>query len=115
VEDEEAVQKLARQFLEISSYTVLEACDADEAIQLSEQHQGMIHLMVTDIVMPKRSGQDLAQQLAAARPEMKVIYISGYTDKTISQPRALDRRTAFLQKPFSLDALAGKVREVLEQ
>ncbi|MCH6554676.1 MAG: PAS domain S-box protein [Acidobacteria bacterium] len=114
VEDEAPVRKLAREFLENSGYTVLEAEDPVEAIKLSDRHQGPIHLMVTDAVMPKMSGHELAQQMASVRPEMKVLYVSGYTDDALGQYGVLTQDSFFLQKPFSLDTLARKMRTLLE-
>ena len=115
VEDEAPVRKLAREFLQSTGYTVLEAEGPVEALQLSQQHQGPIHLMVTDVVMPKMSGQDLARSLAPQRPEMRVIYISGYTDNFAGRDGVVSENTIFLQKPFSLGELARKVRETLEE
>ena len=114
VEDEESVRKLALRFLQSTGYTVLEAEGPVEALQLSQQHQGPIHLMVTDVVMPKMSGQNLARSLAPQRPEMRVIYISGYTDNFAGRDGVVGENTIFLQKPFSLGELAHKVRETLE-
>ncbi len=114
VEDEEPVRKLAREFLENTGYTVLEAEDPVEAMHLSDRHQGPIHLMVTDVVMPKMSGHELAQQMASVRPEMKVLYVSGYTDDALGQYGVLTQDSFFLQKPFSLDTLARKMRTLLE-
>ncbi|MCH7986826.1 MAG: response regulator, partial [Acidobacteria bacterium] len=114
VEDEEPVRKLAREFLESTGYTVLEAEDPVEAMHLSDRHQGPIHLMVTDVVMPKMSGHELAQQMASVRPEMKVLYVSGYTDDALGQYGVPTQDSFFLQKPFSLDTLARKMRTLLE-
>jgi PAS domain S-box-containing protein len=114
VEDEEPVRKLAREFLENSGYTVLEAEGPARALQLSDQHRGPIHLMVTDVIMPHMSGHELAQQMASVRPEMKVLYISGYTDDALGQYGVPTQDSFFLQKPFSLDTLARKMRTLLE-
>jgi hypothetical protein len=114
VEDEEEVRQLVREFLAGKGYTILEARDGTEAIQLAQQHRGPIHLLVTDVVMPGMSGGNLAQRLASLRPETKVIFMSGYTDDAIVQHSVLEEGTDFLQKPFSLDALARTVREVLD-
>ena len=114
VEDEMSVRKLAAEFLGSNGYTVLEAQDGGEALQVCEEHRAPIHLLLTDVVMPGMSGWELAERLAGARPEMKVTYMSGYTDDAIVQHGVLEEGTAFLQKPFSLDALARTVREVLE-
>jgi two-component system cell cycle sensor histidine kinase/response regulator CckA len=114
VEDEASVRQASAQFLSRSGYTVLEANDGAEALRVSQQHRGPIHLMVTDVVMPKMAGPKLAALLANERPEMKVLFVSGYAEKTVLQHGNIDVTTAFLQKPFSLKMLARKVREVLE-
>jgi PAS domain S-box-containing protein len=114
VEDAEPLRRIARELLEASGYAVLEARDGAEAIQIGEQHQEPIHLLVTDVVMPGMSGRELGERLAALRPEMKVLYVSGYTDDAIVRHRVLGSGLAFLQKPFTRDTLARKVREVLD-
>ena len=114
VEDEMSVRRLTGEFLASNGYRVLEAQDGGEALQVCEKHRGPIHLLVTDVVMPGMSGRDLAVRLAGQRPEMKVIYMSGYTDDTIVQHGVLEEGILFLQKPFSLDELASVVREGLE-
>jgi len=114
VEDENSVRRLAHSILRANGYTVLEARQSKEALLLSGQHEGPIHLMVTDIVMPGMSGRDLAERLKPSRPNMQVLFMSGYTDKAIVHHGELDPGTAFLQKPFTPEALARKVREVLD-
>ena len=114
VEDEISVRRLGAEFLASSGYSVLEAQDGGEALQECEQHRGPIHLLMTDLVMPGMSGWELAMRLAGQRPEMKVIYVSGYTDDTIVPHGVLEEEIAFLPKPFSLNELAHKVREALE-
>lgn len=113
VEDEASVRQASRQFLARSGYEVLEACDGEDALRVSREHRGAIHLMVTDVVMPKMGGPRLAERLAEERPDMKVLFVSGYAEKTVLQHGKIDVATRFLQKPFSLKALARKVREVL--
>ncbi len=113
VEDEASVRRLARESLEISGYTVLEASSGAAAVQVAEQHDGPIHLMVTDVVMPGMSGWELAQSMRDRRADMKVIYMSGYTDKAVDQNSGFDPGTVFLQKPFPLSTLVEKVRELL--
>jgi PAS domain S-box-containing protein len=113
VEDEEMVRGIARQVLEMNGYHVLEASHGKEALLLCEQHEGHIDLMVTDVVMPQMGGRELAKCLASSRPETKVLFVSGYTDDAIVHHGVLDKDVNFLQKPFTPDALAHKVREVL--
>ena len=113
VEDEAAVRHLAREILQSQGYTVLEARHPGEALRLGAEHLGPIHLMVTDVVMPQMGGREVANRLASRRPEMRVLYMSGYTDEAIVHQGVLDAGTAFLQKPFSVTGLAQKVHEVL--
>jgi two-component system cell cycle sensor histidine kinase/response regulator CckA len=114
VEDEEEVRKLAVEILRRQKYKVLEAAQGEEALLICEKHAGRIHLLLTDVVMPGLSGPDLARRMKYAHPEMKVIFMSGYSDKSIFQRGILDPETGLLQKPFSLESLTGKVREVLD-
>lgn len=114
VEDEEAVRELVRDRLQRIGYTVLEAKDGADAIRISQRHEGPIHLMVTDVVMPGMSGRELAHRLASQRPKMKVLYMSGYTDNAIVHHGVLDPGTGFIQKPFGADDLAHKLRDVLD-
>ena len=114
VEDEAMLRELACEFLQSSGYTVLEAANGAEAIEISKRHQGPIHLLMTDAVMPGMSGRELAQRLVGARPDMKVLYVSGYTDDVVLRNGLLEPDRAFLQKPFTKDALTNKVRAVLE-
>jgi CheY-like chemotaxis protein len=105
---------VVREILEMYGYNVLEARHGVEALEISDRHQGPIHLMVTDVVMPQMSGRELAQRLQPLRPDMKVLYMSGYTDDAIVRHGVLGAGMAFLSKPFTPDALALKVREVLD-
>jgi len=114
VEDSERVRDVVREILDMHGYEVVEASHGAEALAASARHPGPIHLMVTDVVMPEMSGRELAQRLSPLRPEMKVLYMSGYTDDAIVRHGVLDAGMAFLSKPFSPDALAGKVRELLD-
>jgi PAS domain S-box-containing protein len=114
VEDEEVVREMAREILEECGYQVLQAKDGDEALALAGQHDGEIHLMLTDVVMPRMSGRELAERLTPLRPDLKVLYMSGYTDDAIVQHGVLEQGTAFIGKPFSMEALARKVRETLD-
>jgi two-component system cell cycle sensor histidine kinase/response regulator CckA len=115
VEDNDLVRKVSRRVLEQYGYRVLEAEDARKALMVSGQHEGLIDLMVTDVVMPEMSGKELAERLKVLRPEMKVLYMSGYTDSEVVRRGVIGRDVAFLQKPFAPDVLAGKVRQVLSE
>jgi len=99
--------------LQMNGYTVLTAANAKEALDIHSQ-KATIHLLLTDVVMPGTSGRKLAEQLKAIDPQLKVLYMSGYTDDTAVLRAAFEERIHFLQKPFSPDALAEKVREVLD-
>ncbi|MEW6387889.1 MAG: ABC transporter substrate binding protein [Thermodesulfobacteriota bacterium] len=114
VEDDEVVRKMVHKLLERSGYQVLEVRKGSDALQLCENHTGPIHLMITDVVMPGMSGPDLAGRLAALRPEMHVLFMSGYAQDAVVHHGALDRGIAFLQKPFRADILVRKVRQVLD-
>jgi len=114
VEDEDAVRDLARDILAGCGYTVLEAPHGAEALRISEQHAGKIDLMLTDVVMPEMNGRELAERLAAQRPETKVLYMSGYTDHAVVHHGVLAPQTAFLQKPFTEAVLTHKLREILD-
>jgi two-component system cell cycle sensor histidine kinase/response regulator CckA len=113
VEDENSVRELVRDTLISRGYKVIDAGDGTTGMQLSEAYSGNIDILVTDVVMPGMSGRELAQRVAAARPSIKVLYLSGYTEDAIIHEGALDPGTAFLQKPFTLHGLARKVHEVL--
>ena len=115
VEDEEVVRNLAHMILQHQGSTVLVAGHGPEALRIGLAHQGTIHLLVADVVMPLMSGRQVAQQLAAARPDMKVLYLSGYTDDAVLRHGVREAETAFLAKPFTPDALAQKVRDVLDE
>ena len=115
VEDEEKVRQLTVQILTKNGYTVLEAPQGDEASYICKQHKGPIHLMVMDVVMPGMNGRELAKSLASYHPEMKVLYMSGYTDNAIVHHGILERGLNFIQKPFTMDGLLGKIREVLDK
>jgi two-component system cell cycle sensor histidine kinase/response regulator CckA len=114
VEDEARVRALAATILLRHGYRVLVADDVEHAIRTCEGHQGPIHLLLTDVVMPKMSGRILAQQLCGLRPELRVLYMSGYTDNSIIHHGVLDANVAFLQKPITPTTLVRKVREVLD-
>ena len=114
VEDQDEVRRLTRRMLEARGYAVLAAASGPDALQVAERHKGQIDLLVTDVVMPGMHGHELALLLEPTRPEMKVLYVSGYPDASIVHQGLLKPGLAFLQKPFGPDGLARKVREVLD-
>jgi two-component system cell cycle sensor histidine kinase/response regulator CckA len=114
VEDDDQVRSVARGILRRNGYHVIEARNAGEALLHSEKHPGIIHLLLSDVVMPQMSGPELAKRLARARPDMKILCMSGYTDDSIVRHGVIESQIAFLQKPLTPDALTRKVREVLE-
>jgi PAS domain S-box-containing protein len=114
VEDEEHVRAVVRTILRAARYNVLEASNGGEALLLCEQHSGRIDLLLTDVVMPRLSGRELAERLAVVRPEMKVLFMSGYTKDTMIHEAVLEAGIQYLQKPITPDALRAKVRQVLD-
>jgi CheY-like chemotaxis protein len=115
VEDEDEVRKVAVRILSGQGYKVLEASHGDGALLVCEQHEGPIHLMVTDVVMPGMSGRELSERLTSLCPEIKILYMSGHTNSAIFHHGVLEPGVNLLQKPFTPEALARKVREVLER
>jgi PAS domain S-box-containing protein len=113
VEDEQTVRDLTVRMLQKLSYHVLAAADGAEAIEISKAHAGNIALLVTDVVMPEMSGRQVAEALLSQRPEMRVLYLSGYTETTIVNHGVLDSGVEFLPKPFSREALGAKIRAIL--
>ena len=115
VEDEESLRGIVRECLEASGYSVIEARHAGHALELAEGHSAPIHLLITDVIMPGMSGSQLAAALTASHAETRVLYMSGYTDDAVVLHGVLAADVSFLQKPFTTDALARKVREVLDR
>jgi two-component system cell cycle sensor histidine kinase/response regulator CckA len=113
VEDETSVRTLASRILRDRRYTVLEASNGKEALEIAQNYQGEINLVLTDVIMPGMSGTELVSRLESVRPGSKVLYISGYTNDTVVHHGVLDSGVAFLQKPFSVNGLVSKVREVI--
>jgi len=114
VEDDEMVRTLVRETLERNGYKILDAAGPIEARRIADQYRQPIQLLITDVVMPKVSGRDLAEQLTRKRPDLKVLFMSGYTDNAVLNSGILRKEVAFLQKPFTPASLSDKVREVLE-
>jgi CheY-like chemotaxis protein len=114
VEDEASVREILRECLEASGYTVLEASRGEEALSICANPEAPVHLVMTDVVMPGMSGRELAERLRLSRPEIRILYMSGYTDDAVVIHGVLSEDMAFLQKPFSVENLARKVREVLD-
>jgi CheY-like chemotaxis protein len=114
VEDEDAVRAMVRVVLKQAGYTVLEASRGNEAVRLAGDHPGPVHLLITDVVMPEMGGRELVERLALKRPDLKVLYLSGYTDDAVVRHGVLQAEVAFLQKPFTIAALTNKLREVLD-
>jgi signal transduction histidine kinase len=114
VEDEAEVRALTCEVLEAKGYHVLEAADGRAALEVCRRHGGPIHLLLTDVVMPRMSGRELADQVAAVRPETRVLYVSGYTDDALGHRGVLDPGVVLLQKPFTPARLVERVREVLD-
>jgi PAS domain S-box-containing protein len=114
VEDEEALRRAAGEYLSLRGYSVLQAKDGVEALSVSQNHESMIHLAITDVVMPHMSGGELANALGSLRPETRVLFVSGYAGQTVLNHKVVNVENNFLQKPFTLKQLASKVRTVLD-
>ena len=115
VEDEAAVRRSTSESLRLQGYTVIEAKDGLDALNVARGHEGKIHLVVTDVVMPNMSGGELAKEMANMRPEMRLLFVSGYAGKTVLDHKVVDLEKNFLQKPYTLKQLSGKVREALDR
>src|SRR6476620_5775945 len=113
-EDEDAVRRLTREVLEKYGYTVLESPQGEEALTVAARHEGPLHLLLSDVVMPRMGGPELAQALVLRRPAVKVLYMSGYTDHPMVRRGVVNAGVAFLQKPFTPTVLVSRIREVLE-
>jgi two-component system cell cycle sensor histidine kinase/response regulator CckA len=115
VEDEHAVREAAAEFLKLQGYTVLEAKDGLEALSVAKTHTSPIQLVITDVVMPNMSGGQLATELSKLRPRTMLLFVSGYAGKTVLNHKVFDLETNFLQKPYTLKQLSGKIRAALSQ
>jgi CheY-like chemotaxis protein len=113
VEDEEVVRRLAQRGLESCGYRVLSAPNGEEAVRLFGEHED-IHLVITDVVMPKLSGREMVERLRGRQPNLRVLYMSGYTDDAVVLSGGVNEGTNFIQKPFTMRALAQKVRAMLD-
>ncbi|HXA11820.1 MAG TPA: response regulator, partial [Mycobacterium sp.] len=114
VEDQPEVRSVTRAALTRRGYTVIEASQGEEALQIVEGHPGTIHLLLTDVVMPAMGGRELARRLLHRRPHLRVLYTSGYADTAIVHHGVVESDVAFIQKPYTPDSLLHKVREVLD-
>jgi two-component system, cell cycle sensor histidine kinase and response regulator CckA len=113
-EDEGGVRSLTREVLQKYGYTVLEAANGEEALRVADGHAGPLDLLLSDVVMPRMGGPELAEALLARRPTVKVLYMSGYTDHPMVRRGVVNAGVAFLQKPFTPTVLVSRIREVLE-
>jgi response regulator RpfG family c-di-GMP phosphodiesterase len=114
VEHEASVRDVIVDVLAMHGYRVLEAADGDAAVRVSEDHPEAIHLLVVDVVMPGVSGEELLARIAALRPDVRAVYVSGYPDELVRQHGVIGAGRSFLQKPFTVEGLARKVRETLD-
>lgn len=115
MEDEEEVLKLAAPILLRQGYTILKAANDEEALKVCKERREPFHLLLTDVVMPQMSGRQLAGQLKQGCQDFKVLYLSGFTDNAITHHGMLEKGVNYLQKPFTVDGLVRKVREVLDK
>ena len=114
VEDQDGIRDLVCEFLQTKGYTVLHAVDGNEALHIADEYKHPIHLLLTDVVMPNIGGRELAHRLTQPRPQMKVLFMSGYPDHATWSRELIDDTGAVLQKPFPLDTLARKIRSLLD-
>ena len=115
VEDEASILHRGNAVLEHFGYKVLAANTPGQALALAERYEGPIHLLITDVVMPEMNGKEFMERIAKVRPHIKVLFMSGYTGNVIAHQGILEDNVHFLQKPFSVNCLAGKAREMLDQ
>ncbi len=115
VEDDAMIRSVVAKNLRVKGYTVLEAMDDQDALRMGRDHRGTIHLLLTDVVMPGMSGREVAAMLKKTRPDLRVLYMSGYTNEAIVRHGGIEPDVDFLQKPFRMDALASKIREILDR
>jgi CheY-like chemotaxis protein len=113
VEDEESLRELIDELLEANGYEVLAAEDPTKAIETAQRHEGVIHLLLTDVVMPGMNGRELALRVKERRPDIRVLYMSGYTEDAIAHRGVLEAGAFLISKPFTEESLTRKLREVL--
>jgi len=114
VEDDQAILKMTKMMLERVGYSVLSASKPDEAIEIANKYSGQIHLFITDVVMPEMNGRDLSKNILSIYPNLKTLFMSGYTANVIAHHGVLDEGVNFIQKPFSREQISVKVRELLD-
>ena len=114
LEDNGQLRELAVEFLESTGYSVLEAGDSEKALEIARTHEGPIHLLMTDVVLPKMSGRVVAEKLTELHPATKVLFVSGYTDDVIVRHGILNEGVAFLEKPYTRESLTSKIRTMLD-
>ena len=114
VEDDAGVRDLAKQVLQTQGYTLLEATNGNQALQLAAAYTAPIHLLLTDVVMPGISGKVLAEQLQQKQPDLKVLYMSGYTENVVAHHGVLEEGVVFIQKPFNAVTLTQQIRVILD-
>jgi CheY-like chemotaxis protein len=114
VEDETTVRASVRRLLEWHGYTVIEASNGSEALRIYESNPEAIDLVLTDLVMPVMGGHELVERLRAGNPALRVVFMSGYTERTIADDSTMPSGTGFVEKPFTVDTLMRRVREVLD-
>jgi CheY-like chemotaxis protein len=115
VEDEDAVRELTRQILRLNGYSVLQAARGHEALEVSREYDGCIDLLLTDVIMPQMNGRELADLLRKQRPELRVVYMSGYAEDAIVHQGALEPGVVLVEKPFNPEVLVRTVRQALDQ
>ena len=114
-EDEAALRQVACRILSTAGYTVLPAANGEEALVVSANHKGRIHLLLTDVVMPKMGGRELAERLATLRPDMITVFMSGYAGNALHSEGGNDESTHLISKPFTASELTKRVRKILDQ
>lgn len=114
VDDEDSVRDSVKMLLSIMGYAILTASSGEEAMRIARQHEGPIHLLLTDLSMPRMTGRELAEELTGIKPDIRVLYMSGYNDDAIVQQNVVSDKNNLLQKPFSLPSLRTLVRKALE-